>query len=358
MANPIPETIGDDPLFDTRIAQYDDLAAPMRAMLALDAGRMGSWSWDIVNSTVVGDPFVAKLLNQDFSAQPWDADVISANIHPDDMPSVQASVEHALAGADWYEVEFRDVSPDPLTGLAGGRWLGARGRVTERDADGTALRVIGVNWDATERKTHEASLATLANEMDHRVKNAFAVIRALINVGVRSAASVDDFGDNLRTQVEAMSSAHALSARMARQPQNADASVGIDTIINSALQPWRDGDRVQIDISSGTDFALTSRQVSAVSMLIYELATNAAKYGALGEIGGKLSVVASRTDDGVGHIGWYEFTSAPVSAPQQSDVAGFGEVLIQHCAASLGGSVTRTFRDDGIDVVVTFPIAD
>ena len=335
----------------------DETNATLRAMLALDAGRMGSWSWDIVAGHVVGDPFVAKLLSLDFASQPWPLEAVFANMHPDDLPAVQDAVDAALLGADNYEVTFRDGGIDPATGKAGARWLGARGRVTERDATGAPLRMIGVNWDATAQKNTEERLALLAGEMDHRVKNAFAVIRALINLGARTPGDKADFAASLRSQVEAMASAHELSARMARTPtQDQDTRLPVSELLKTALAPWlgaHEADRVSIEMF--IDFSLEPFQVSALSMLLYELATNAVKYGSLGEAGGRLRVTGDIVGDDTAQLAWVETTHSDITPPADVNAAGFGSVLMSHCAKSLGATIDRTYHATGLTLTIEFP---
>ena len=353
--------------FADRLAQYDDPEAPLRALLALEAGRMGSWRWDIAAGVVRGDPFVADLLNMDVDAQPWPVEEVFASMHPDDLPRVQARVDEALAGADLYEVEFRDRVVDPHTGAEGLRWLGARGRVTRRDEDGTPLEMIGVNWDATAQKTHEESLAMLAGEMDHRVKNAFAVIRALINLGQRVPGDKKSFASTLKAQVQAMADAHAISARLARSAQAPAMPVPVEDVMRSALAPWlpRQGEQrvpgVDVEIEADDGLTVEPRNVSAIAMLAYELATNATKYGPLGEAGGRLRVeVAREGEDAV--IRWSEIVDAPVVAAEAREekkegaASGFGSMLIQHCVATLRGRVKRELTERGLRFELRMPL--
>ena len=354
--------------FASRMEHYDDAQAPLRAMLALDAGRMGSWRWDIPGGTVTGDPFVADLLNLDFGAQPWPVGEVFASMHPDDLPRVQARVDEALAGSDIYEVEFRDKVVNPHTGEEGLRWLGARGRVTRRDEGGAATEMIGVNWDATPQKTHEQSLAMLASEMDHRVKNAFAVIRALINLGERTEGDKKGFARTLRNQVQAMADAHAISAKLAREEAAPSAPVPVLEVVRTALAPWLD-DRlatsradIKVEVSGGADIRIAPRLVSPLAMLLYELATNATKYGPLGEASGSLRVELVREDEERALLRWTE--SVPgldlqpiIDAETREGVAsGFGSMLIQHCVATLRARTKRELTGDGLRFELHMPV--
>ena len=308
-------------------AHYDDAQAPVRALIALEAGRMGSWHWDIAAGTVTGDKFVAELLNMDFEAQPWPVQNVFASMHPEDLPRVQGEVDKALAGADLYEVEFRDTVVNPETGVEGLRWLGARGRVTLRDEDGTPREMVGVNWDATQQKTHEERLSMLAGEMDHRVKNAFAVIRALVNLGARAEGDKKDFALTLRAQVQAMADAHAISARMARQTEAPLQSVPVAEVLNSALAPWTNvagghtPSGTSIDLHMDPHVQIAPRAVSPLAMLIYELATNATKYGPLGEAGGQLRVDLLRSAPAEAHLKWTERSEGADTAQRSEEEA-------------------------------------
>ena len=344
---------------------YDDDQAPVRALLALEAGRMGSWRWDIAGGTVTGDPFVADLLNMPFDAQPWPVGDVFASMHPDDLPRVQAEVDKALSGADIYEVEFRDRVIDPETGAEGLRWLGARGRVTQRSEDGEPLEMIGVNWDATQQKLNEERLAMLASEMDHRVKNAFAVIRALINLGARVPGDRTEFARTLKSQVQAMSDAHAISARLARTSRAPAMPVPAAEVIRSALSPWMDEQaqsHVAVTIEADEAVLVLPRNVSALAMLTYELATNAAKYGPLGERGGRLDVAVEMEGPGEAVLRWFETVDDPAMAERaerekrDGTASGFGSTLIQHCVSTLRGRLRREMTPTGLRVEMHLPV--
>ena len=359
-----PDAAGEE--LREQLAHYDDVQAPLRALLALEAGRMGSWRWDIPAGTVTGDAFVAELLNMEFDAQPWPVGDVFASMHPEDLPRVQGEVDKALAGADLYEVEFRDRIIDPVTGAEGLRWLGARGRVTRRSDAGEPLEMIGVNWDATQQKTHEQRLSMLAGEMDHRVKNAFAVIRALISLGERAPGDKRGFAQTLKAQVQAMADAHAISARLARTKGAPAAPVPIAEVIETALAPWlgeagqATGAAIELDLDRGV--LVLPRNVSAIAMLAYELATNATKYGPLGEAGGTLEVVVAREGAQEAVLRWTETTRGPAMKDRAAAEAsggvstGFGSVLIQHCVGTLRGRVRREVTPDGLHFELHLPV--
>ncbi len=328
-----------------------------RASLALKAGKMGSWCWDIKAGTVTGDTFVADLFNIDFDAQPWPEDTMFASIHPDDLPMVQMEVDRAFKKTDEFEAEFRDRVIDPVTGKEGVRWLGGRGSITARDATGNPLEMIGVNWDATEQKNHEKHLKMLAREMNHRVNNAFAVIRALIHAGARLPGDKSSFSQTLAAQVQAMADTHRLLAELAWEIEG-PAMLPIRQILEQALEPWlADGVAENVvAITYEDELLLTSDQVSAVAMLVYELTTNAMKYGALGRAGGGISISVSKNDNSTATLRWRETLERQLLRTEDVEHGGFGETLIDHCVTRLGAKMDRELKPEGLYFELTMQL--
>ncbi|WP_316014239.1 sensor histidine kinase [Roseobacter sp. HKCCA0434] len=340
-----------------RLSHYDDSQAAIRAMLALDAGGLGCWEWDIAANETTGDPFLADLFDLDYDAQPWPSDKVFEAIHPDDLPSVQAALEQAMQGDGEFAMEFREVRRDPDTGADVIRWLGGRGRVTSRSEDGEPLRMIGVTRDVTVEKTAEAQLTALASEMDHRVKNAFAVIRALINLGERTSGDGTSFAGTLKAQVQAMADAHKLSADLARSNRDSDQPIPMLSVARAALAPWLDRPepaRAEILITGNEHVAVTPRDVSALAMLLYELATNAARHGALGMRGGRLEVDTERRGEDEVILIWTE--TADDERPLNDGGEGFGSAVMQHCIRTLRGTVRREIGPRGLRFELIMPV--
>lgn len=339
-----------------RFEHFQNVNISMRALLALDAGRMGSWSLNIVTGEVVGDRLVAKLLGLNYDSQPWDVSDFYDTVDSEDLSGVQSAVENALSGTErFYDIEFkskRQSAHEPV------KWLGARGQVTERNENGEPLRLIGVNWDATEKKLLEEKHAMLAAEMDHRVKNAFAVIQALINLGDRLTNDKEEFATSLRTQVQAMSAAHAMSARMARTSADVETSVSVREIIETALAPWlsdRTHSKDRVQITCDPEILIHPRKVSPLAMLLYEISTNATKFGALSADVGLVKVDVAQVSDGDVQITWVETQQTPHQAPKSN--SGFGSILLENCAVNLGGSVTQDMQPDGLHITLVMDVS-
>ena len=343
-----------------RLSLYDNSLAAERALLALDAGRMGSWRWDLVKGEITGDPNAAKLLRLDYDAQPWPEATGYGTIHPDDFNWVTARSMQALEKTDVYEAVFRSLTGTRPDGTQDYIWLGVRGRVTQRDADGKPLEMLGVNWDATAEKLMEERLKMMASEMDHRIRNAFAIVQALVNVGSRMAEDVPSFAATLREQVRAMADMHMLSARSARQEMGETRAVTVREVLEQSLKPWLGQDKpvgegVTVTIDVVSDCLLPPGKVSTLGMLVYELTTNAMKYGALGLPGGRLAVrVEQRSDDRI-EILWHETRPDGLRFATPPREAGFGRTLVDYCAQTPRGDLERDLSETGIRYRLVMP---
>ncbi|PRY95543.1 two-component sensor histidine kinase [Hasllibacter halocynthiae] len=340
-----------------RLGGMDAVDAAGRALVALEAGRMGTWTLDIPSNMVTGDTVVADLLQLDFDDQPWPADQVYARMHPDDLPRVQVEVAASLEHDAFYEVEFRDIGVDLETDRARSRWLGARGHVTRRAPDGTALQMIGVNWDATEAKEAEARLEAMAEEMDHRVKNAFAAIRALVNMGERFGGDRASFARTLRGQVQALADTHAISSRLARGVGGAAVSVPALDVLEAALAPWKEGGGSRVVLQVQPGIVLPTADAATLAMLVYELAGEAAERGALGRSDGALRVTLARQEARHAAFIWEETVPGGVAGPTDQAPAAFGAVLAEQCVAALKGRMRREHGRGRLRFELDFPVA-
>lgn len=195
--------------------------------------------------------------------------------------------------------------------------------------------------------------------MDHRIKNAFAVILALVNLGDKMSDSQADFALTLRAQVEAMATAHTLSARMARSTADADTKLSIVDIIEASLTPWLGPDasgpkRVTLDCDDA--ILIPPRKVSPLAMVLYEISTNATKHGPLATPDGKVVITVTRQSDDEVLFVWTE--TAAENTFEADAKTGFGAVLLEHCAQNLGGSVTQTRDHNGFRMALTINLSN
>lgn len=352
------------------------------ALLALEAGGMASWRLDPETAMVTGDDRLAALYGFEAGHWPIPLTAMAACMHPGDAPRVTAAMTASLEDAEGgtgYDQSFRvRRTPGAEPGDPGAwRWLRGRGRPVRAEGDAPAA-LVGLFWDVSDARRAAEGSALVAAEMDHRVKNAFAIMRALVNIGRRRATDLASFADDLGAQVQAMADAHEIAARLALSGGDPRPVVPTAEVIETALAPWIAAHPDQVTVSLDRRLALPASRVSALSMLIQELAANAAKHGALrrpdanrqgangqdaagqdGD-GGKLTVTVERTRrDGAlfARLVWNETVAAPLR-PGEADrpTSGFGDVLIEHCLASLEAAEERELRPEGLKLAVVLPL--
>jgi len=308
-----------------------------RLRLAMAAGGIGIWDWDIAADRCTNSRNFAP----SESAQPEPPMTLAqalAMIHAADRPAVEAQITRAVAGGPACDIEFRVDSGDGDL-----RWIAMRASV-QHDPAGNPIRLIGVDRDVTAEKTALEALRRLTGELDHRTRNIVALVQAIAMQTLTPGPEQRAFLDRL----SALLHAHSLAAK-------SGGSADLAELIAAELDPYP-SERVSC---SGPSLLLNARAVQALAMVLHELATNAAKYGALADNQGHLSLVWSiegrDTDKPLLQIEWSEVAGRPVTPPGRQ---GFGSIIIDGSIAhELRGTVDRRFRSEGLQVTVTMPLA-
>jgi PAS domain S-box-containing protein len=127
--------------------------------VAVDAGRIGLWSWDIVNNVVAWSDRIYEFHKVEPGHFDGTVEAFTKLVHPEDAERVKDAISEALAGNPEYEIEFRAVHHDGTV-----RWLSTNGRVIFDEA-GRPLRLLGAVSDVTERKLAEGRFRALANSI-------------------------------------------------------------------------------------------------------------------------------------------------------------------------------------------------
>src|SRR5579885_1207781 len=266
--------------------------------------------------------------------------------HPDDAEPDREGFRKQVAGElDFYSVEKRFIRKD-------GRliWMSVRSSPV-RDADGRLLYLVRVVQDITERKAAEQCQRLLIDELNHRVKNTLATVQSLASHSARGAPTPAAFRDSFEGRLIALSKAHDQLTR--HHWENAD----LRELLTGSLAPYAGPERL---VLRGEDVVLRPRAVLTLAMAFHELATNAAKYGALAASGGRIEIrwqpVKLEGSDGRAllQIAWQEQGGAPVSEPTQR---GFGSKLIEGSVqAELGGSARLVFAPEGLRCEMLIPL--
>jgi PAS domain S-box-containing protein len=267
--------------------------------------------------------------------------------HPDDRDRDRAHyAEQANGRGDGYVVEKRVVRKD-------GRviWVDVRSS-TVRDAAGRFLYGIRVVQDISERKQAELRQKLLLDELNHRVKNTLATVQSLATQTLRGAGSPEQFRRTFEERIVALSKAHNLLTT--RNWQGAE----LYDILSEQLAPYAT-DPARLSLA-GEAVGLAPRAALTLSMVFHELATNAAKYGALSVPGGRLTVRwhVERRDPVIQgpsllRLSWRESDGPPVVVPERR---GFGSRLIERSTGELDGEAQLEFTASGFCYSLVIPL--
>jgi two-component sensor histidine kinase len=188
---------------------------------------------------------------------------------------------------------------------------------------------------------------SLTRELNHRVKNTLANVLSIIALTRRRATSLQDFADGLDGRIRALSATHDLLT------QSDWGATPVKAVVQAELRPYaHDADHV-VQLQ-GPEVLLAPNDALSLGLAMHELATNAAKYGALSKTGGQVAVCWQLVSDALVRIDWQESGGPPV--PQQRG-RGFGTDLIERIVAhELKNPVKLEFNPDGVRCVLTIPV--
>ncbi len=203
--------------------------------------------------------------------------------------------------------------------------------------------------DVTERKRFEEHREILVGELNHRIKNVMATVQAIASQTLSSATSVEEARAAFGSRLIALGKSHDLLTR-----ENW-AGADLRTIVSETVEPHSGGTkRFRID---GPKLWLLPRAALSIAMALHELATNAAKYGALTTESGQVDISWQLVGDGKDRrlsMRWTESGGPPVKHPTRK---GFGSRLVQRVlAAELGGEVDVSYEPSGVVCTIDAPV--
>lgn len=229
----------------------------------------------------------------------------------------------------------------------------------ELEAQAIALKEAGRRKDEfLLTLTHDLSLHKdardqqnmLIREINHRIKNLFSVTLGLISLSARTARSVEALSADLKSRLQALAKAHDLTLPDLTGEHGANqSSTTVRTLLDAIMAPHAGSSRIVI---SGSDAKLSPRALTSLALLFHELATNAAKYGALSTENGVLRISIAETD------GWLDMEwteSGLCGVPAESGRTGFGSILEKAVIGGIGGSINRDWRDTGLVLTLRIP---
>jgi PAS domain S-box-containing protein len=255
-------------------------------------------------------------------------------VHPDDRKKV------ALTSP--VEVRIRDAASNDW------RWFSVRA-VPLLDADGKVEEIVASLRDVTERKVSEERRELLLGDLRHRLTNFIAVIRALVNAAMpKGNADVEAFAQTFLRRVGALQSAGDLVLKANAQ------EVDLADVVPAALAPF--GSEVQSRIFiEGPPLLLKEQTIGGIALACNELATNAAKYGALSSLDGKVSIRWVSILDGETERVTFEWTERGGPAVSPPTRRGFGTRIVKAAVDSeQNAEVTLDYRPEGLVCRMTF----
>ena len=306
---------------------------------ATRAAGIALWSWNVDTDAITMDEHAYELWEVSKDEQEITFEILSRNIHPADLERVRSAFSATRAVIGAYEIDFRILSGSDI------RWISARGQGD--DADIADRVMFGVFLDVTQRKQAEEANELLAGEMSHRVKNLLHIATALTQITKRSASTKEDMAHELTDRLMALGRAQELVRPVLGRKTEA-ALLG--DLISILLAPYDEkGATVRIRVSV-PKMNVGETSSTALALVIHELATNSAKYGALSLASGTLDVSCNANDDEV-VVTWTERGGPPIAAPARLE--GFGSKLVHRSmSAQLGGAIAFDWSEEGVVVTL------
>ena len=327
----------------TERRQTEKALAERKAQLELanNIAQVGSYTYDYTTRTLWLGPGSASIYGLQENSVAMTSDEWRKCVHPKDLPELVARSRQALANLQRELVcVFRVLRQGEV------RWIETRNRFFY-DRAGRATQAIGVSIDITERRRDDDLKSLLIAELDHRVKNTLATVKAVVSHTSEGSRSVANFVVALEGRIRSMATTHELLSGRRWQ------GVLLAELVHRELAAYSSGNNTEIN---GPEVVLKPEAGQAMAMVLHELATNAAKYGALSTKEGRVSIRWDRPLNG--HpphlvLEWQESGGPPVIAPGEPN---FGTSTIRDLIPyEFGGMVDLVLAAGGVRCRLELP---
>ncbi|WP_075217899.1 HWE histidine kinase domain-containing protein [Mongoliimonas terrestris] len=313
-------------------------ASEARMRFAQEVGGVGTWEWDPETDTHTWSESNYRLVGVPLDT-PLDAAVANSTVHPDDRDRVERTARESVAAGTPFTMEYRVIHADGSQ-----RWLLARADILDQRPGGG--RLVGINIDLTRQKQAAIRQKVLIQELHHRVKNTLTIVQAIARQTLRGPGMDTVALAAFESRLANLANTHDLLMR--------DDLIGgtLQAIVTEAVAPYAGGNRARFTFS-GPSVDIAPRVAVPIAMALHELATNAAKYGALSNESGSVAVAWAVLPHDRLSLSWTESGGPAVTPPTRQ---GFGSRLIERVLAhELEGSARLDYRPDGI--VCQFDVA-
>jgi PAS domain S-box-containing protein len=281
---------------------------------------------------------------EEADAQAW------ANMyHPDDRERALQTWSHSLSSGEPYEIEYRIRHAD-------GQYRWALGRsLPIRDEHGTIVRWIGTCTDIHETRLAAEERELVAQELSHRIKNIFAVLSGIISLSARNTPEAKPFADQLRQRIYALGEAHDFVRPHSQHSEHRNGQRLLSDLIARLMRPYNEEGNSARVVFEGEDVTIDDAAATPLALLFHELATNAAKYGALSREGGVVKLIGTKLGDKY-QMRWTESGGPKLAA--EPALTGFGTRLVSMSVeGQMRGTLERHWNPDGLEAVVVMPLA-
>ncbi|NNC58376.1 MAG: PAS domain-containing protein [Erythrobacter sp.] len=299
--------------------------------LVLEVGKIGVWELDLRSGQAWRSQRHDEIFGYDEMLPEWTYEQFLSHVVEEDRDQVDALQRAAIENGSEWVFECRITRPDGQQ-----RWISAAGSPL-RDEDGRVVKLIGNVIDITENRARESRLRILTQELNHRVRNMLAIMRAMISLSSRKAMDVPSFARALEGRIAALARTHDLF--QLDNPQKCSAN----EIIAKEIEVFPEFAH-RMDVSANTVARLGPSECQGFSLVVHELMTNAIKYGAFSQNSGRVEVTIDKREDIGVRIRWREHGGPHASKPDQ---VGFGTRMMKTVLGS-AGRVDLEFKPSGL----------
>ena len=272
-------------------------------------------------------------------------------VHPDDVqPTLEAWTTSVAAGR-LFDFKHRVRCKD-------GEWRHFSARAAPIfDRDNRIMEWVGVHMDIEDQARAVEQRDLLLKEMDHRVKNLFAVVSGVVGLSARSAMTPKEMATKAQGRIGALARAHVL-IRSENRGSDAKLKSTLEALVRTIVEPYCDLSDGLVDaraVIEGPQVQIGDESVTSLALVLHELATNAAKYGAFSTAEGRV-LISWTVDEGGLALKWKERGGPVISGVPERE--GFGSLLARTSAqGQLGGQLTYDWEPEGLTVCLTVAVS-
>jgi PAS domain S-box-containing protein len=217
------------------------------------------------------------------------------------------------------------------------------------DKRGNIVGASKIARDVSERRRVQEQQDLVLREMNHRIRNLFALGSGLVTLTARHAETPEEMADSIRERMAALSRAHELTLpRLAPDGDTAIQPTTLAALLRTIVSPYADGGKAERVIFDGPEVVVGGSAVTSLALLLHEIAANATKYGSLSSPFGRVHVEWQIVADEL-RLTWREEGGPSITGEPES--TGFGSSLVEATVTGqFGGHISRIWRAQGLIV--------